>query len=432
MDASSIPATGANDSSNPEEETMRELLIGLPVPHNKADDNNESTLQQQPHGYVNITPTSTLANVRESILQEFDDDVLPTVGFNFVLNGNCLVMAKQEGRHKVWDLAAPAANNNNNHQQIVRVELRAKAAALSPVVKKKRMSDEALPMPDVNVKRARSQQENLNHDDAAHAKSGASHDDDEPTANHEIFSRKAFLKDDETNNNTNNKISERNLNVVTTDMNPTETRRSTGKETTNADQVIIQDDSDVDDDFLLLDSGDNDERNSANIKKLKSKRQHDDGSLLRDDNDYDDLLEPLDYNTENSKKSSHSSMELNVESNQGNADNTASEVAVISESNDPHHIHNQALKDSSSVLEDLNSLLQQNPLFCSNDRRTQFADEIKLNLQKLAPDTVVGVLGYVHCLNILSTITTSRTNSFFFKPQEHWRWKIEFIECSFG
>ena len=69
--------------------TTGELLIGLP-----GDDS---------HAYVDVKSTSTLADVRQLILQDFDDDVLLAQGFYFVLHGTKRIFPKQEGRNRVWD-----------------------------------------------------------------------------------------------------------------------------------------------------------------------------------------------------------------------------------------------------------------------------------------------------------------------------------------
>jgi hypothetical protein len=60
---------------------------------------------------------------------------------------------------------------------------------------------------------------------------------------------------------------------------------------------------------------------------------------------------------------------------------------------DTHKIHEQALAKSCSVLKDINTMLQDNPLFCSQGRAKEWEQEIQEILRKAAPKTIIGVLG---------------------------------------
>jgi ABC-type glutathione transport system ATPase component len=68
-------------------------------------------------------------------------------------------------------------------------------------------------------------------------------------------------------------------------------------------------------------------------------------------------------------------------------------AAVETETSDTHKIHEQALAKSCSVLKVIDTLLQDNPLFCSQDRRQEWSQEIQEILAKSAPKTIIGVLG---------------------------------------
>jgi hypothetical protein len=72
---------------------------------------------------------------------------------------------------------------------------------------------------------------------------------------------------------------------------------------------------------------------------------------------------------------------------------TAAPAAAETETSDTHKIHEQALAKSCLVLKDINTLLQENPLFCSQDRRQEWSQEIQEILAKSAPKTIIGVLG---------------------------------------
>jgi hypothetical protein len=59
----------------------------------------------------------------------------------------------------------------------------------------------------------------------------------------------------------------------------------------------------------------------------------------------------------------------------------------------PHKENSQALEKSVAVLHQVKSILDDNPLFCSQDRRQEWTQEITDILSKAAPKTSIGVLG---------------------------------------
>lgn len=69
------------------------------------------------------------------------------------------------------------------------------------------------------------------------------------------------------------------------------------------------------------------------------------------------------------------------------------DIMQVKQTEDPHKIHDQALKSSCAVLNDIKNLLNDNPLFCSENRRKDWTAEISENLAKSAPNVVIGVLG---------------------------------------
>lgn len=69
------------------------------------------------------------------------------------------------------------------------------------------------------------------------------------------------------------------------------------------------------------------------------------------------------------------------------------DIEQVIPAEDPHKIHDEALKNSCNVLHDIKNLLKDNPLFCSEDRRNDWTAEISESLTKSAPNVVIGVLG---------------------------------------
>jgi len=68
-------------------------------------------------------------------------------------------------------------------------------------------------------------------------------------------------------------------------------------------------------------------------------------------------------------------------------------VPTVVAANEEHQKFDAAIEDSCDTLRKLDTLLTENPLFCSQQRRLDWQAEIKESLQQSAPRTVVGVLG---------------------------------------
>ena len=68
--------------------------------------------------------------------------------------------------------------------------------------------------------------------------------------------------------------------------------------------------------------------------------------------------------------------------------------AVETAVNETHRKHDEALEKSCSVLQDIQKMLDENPLFCSEDRRQEMSTEIdELLAKKDPPQAVIGCLG---------------------------------------
>jgi hypothetical protein len=74
-------------------------------------------------------------------------------------------------------------------------------------------------------------------------------------------------------------------------------------------------------------------------------------------------------------------------------DDVVSLGSVVSPLDDANAVQQEARDKSIQVLNDLQNLLKDNPLFCSQERREDLSDEIRERLASSAPRVVVGVLG---------------------------------------
>jgi nitrate reductase NapAB chaperone NapD len=357
-------------SSLPDSTDSRELYISIAIP---IPDNGPHQEQQQHQGYVDVLPNHTLADVRTLIFECFDEDMLPPDHDFYFCAYGIRVSKKQEARKLVWPLAAAAALRH------------VKAITNSTVVSiHSRLPREQL------QKRPRTEHENKNDEAKANKKARTTAvtttqkelvNEDEP-----LEARKLYP---DTPKQTNDYIST--------------------PESVWLSQKLVASPEKGDAGFIASDDGKEEE--DETVEQVHSNGGDEDvvyeyGEPATHIGDVSDIDATDDPKETPSKKPARiyvhapndtndqalSDMESDERGHTDLEDNDG-DLTVVIEEQDTHRVHKEALEQSTRVLREIETLLKENLVFCSEERRLEWVAEIQENLQMTAPDNIIGVLG---------------------------------------
>ena len=354
-------------------------------------------------GFVEVCRTDTLSDVRSLVMDDFDDDMIPDDGdFYFAVNGIRLSI-KQEARKSAWDLLETSGQ----------VSIHSKRKKLK--VEEERVTEEstekctAEKQDVVAVDYIVSARQRLNFDGEfpydrynreANPTSGESHKvsgQDDDAATNRSAGDKHLLDDDE--QATEGKATVLHDSIVHEEAQSTAGSDDSSTKQADPTQKTGQSDSDA-------------ERNLTSVKVTCARPDASEAAPI--DIDVMPISEPpRDFeqttaflkdcetpkDTSNAEVTAPRATNMVVieaeteDSMKDDDDDEYEEIIVVDASNDPHQIHDQALKGSCDVLNEIKTILDDNPLFCSADRRKDWTDEISESLAKSAPNVVIGVLG---------------------------------------
>jgi hypothetical protein len=311
-------------------------------------------------GSVDIYEHHSLSDVRSLIINEFDDDMLPSSDFYFCCDG-IRVSSKQEQRKLAWDLLGRRiAIHPKKRPSDAPVENFAKEDTLQCKDKKQRIMEEAT-----------AEQMMEKSDGAARNRNVPDNATFNDCATPEV--RDASFKEGPMDNEGEH-LAGMHVDAGGVNVEPVDSRMY------DNDGSAFNSDDDADDDDIANPPND-DFDDSADTES----------HVFEDDKDVDapsDEDRVINVTPTELPKMAARPVASNLEQ-----DDDESLVAETIPENNRHEVLDQALEKSCYVLREIESLLVENPFFCSGGRRQEWSQEISQSLAKSAPDTIIGCLG---------------------------------------
>jgi hypothetical protein len=369
-------------SSLPDSTDTRELYIRIAnlIP----DIGQQQQQQQHQQGYVDVLPNHTLADVRTLIFEYFDEDMLPTDADFYFCVYSIRVSKKQEARKRVWALAAAAAVHHGTaitNNIVVSIHSR-------------------LPPEQLLQKRPRTEHNNDNDE----ATTGVLRPNKQARTT-AVMTTQEWLMDGY------EPLEARKLHLDTpkpTEMDGVAVGVAT-PEFGLLNQSLVASPEKEDVSFMV--SGHNKEDDDGTVEHFPCDGGDEDIDAEYGEPETDSVetsdIDATHAHDETSRKkpacvfadATHDTNDQaldEMDSDEGDATNLEDddgEQTVVIEEQDTHRVHKQALEQSTTVLREIETLLKDNPVFCSEERRLEWTAEIQKSLQMTAPDTIVGVLG---------------------------------------
>ena len=355
--ASSLPST--EPFTNNISEKMEEPINVAPADENKENAQESKELViccQECSGFVEIKANHTLSDVRSLIMDEFDDDMIPDEGdFYFSVDGIRL-SAKQESRRKAWDL-------QENNRISIHSKRKKQRVQEEDTDKDEELSEEQ-PEGGSEVDSKQHQME-----DYGATENSDSEDGDIESARRLLNFDGRFPFD---RHSSEERVSEEKSETepegddLRAARNPTvDESTGTGTPTAEAESTDIPMDVDV----LEYPPTVSEPSTTEEVASTKDSSGEEPITMDAEENKTLDVVMTLE------------------------TDDEEEDIVQVLQPSDTHKIHDQALKSSCEVLNDIKTLLSDNPLFCSEDRRKDWTAEISESLSKSAPNVVIGVLG---------------------------------------
>lgn len=390
-DSSEIPAAKENRENGGAPPQLKELVIesgGVP-------------------GFVEVAPTDTLSNVRSLIMDEFDDDMIPDEGdFYFCVNG-IRMSAKQEARKNAWDL-------QENH----RVSIHSKR-------KKLKMEEETLVEESVLAEERQLGEKPAAEEESADKLANDSMDTGAPGEESQPKTVEEHAPTEETHpvagSEAQSPKTAEAITAATTNGDGNESQPATAESTATATPHVEsarrllnfngqfpydrhnregEEESVATEDFPASTKTTSESIDDAPMdvdtpavseasKETEEEPMTEVAASLKDDSpapeaDMEDVFTVAEEDT----------TDVIMSSEQDDDDKDEDDdIEEVKQAEDPHKIHDEALKSSCNVLNEMKTLLNDNPLFCSEDRRKDWTSEITESLAKSAPNVVIGVLG---------------------------------------
>ena len=372
-------------------------------------------------GYVEVTGTCTLSDVRNLIIEEFDTEQLPSHSEEFAFKVNGLRLSqKQEARRNAYDLLQKRARveiiprvNNDKKRKIDVSNAGGGArengkAADSASTTRKRMKVDALsnavtPFINGNDKTAAVEKDNgrgnatavCGDTSTANAIDTTTATSVDPT---NLYPKFATNNDD----NTETKESLGVENEKDKDVEDVINEHVTNKTNDEDDKNVEDDDKTVEFDGgdSIDNNNDNDFDNNHNDIDDQMSLSDDSGEKKSPEISFDEArAEAAKHNAE--KKTDSSQIRLDADSDDDDlmedlvknaSDEMDNQVEVVAEDN-PHKEADEAKEKSRQVLKELSDMLNNNQNFCSENRKDDWMKEINQLTKKASPQTVFGVLG---------------------------------------
>ena len=386
---------------------------------------------------MEVTSTDTLSDVRGYILEDFDDEQLPsssssssneqdegtndkgsedgvkkgnTDEFSFKVNG-IRVSAKQEARKNAFDLL-----DRNVSVEIVSKQPPNKKRGVSSLDEGEGENNEI-----VSAKRTKMDGEfgHVTPFDSVSTSVTTSKSEEQLDGEDEMLDdndKKGEEKNKDDNNNNNNDVDDSST-IATGDSSTLDPVQLDGKFATgdgddkkrkeevapnNDKNDTKDDDSDATMELQLAMNSSNNDKKNGQLKKSDMDMELEGGDFENDGSIDIELEGDEDLMTTDKKKPAKAADNLNDDiddigtSFSNNDDNgDIFEVSNNEEEppNDPHKESNIAKQKSKQVLKQLSTILTDNKDFCSDNRRKEWLDDVNTLLDKSNPQTVFGVLG---------------------------------------
>lgn len=368
-----------------------------------STDSKEFILRSQGEdGYVEVSPTATLADVRLLVIDEFDPEQLPCtsaddgsgdekVEFAFRVDG-IRISAKQEGRKNAFELLEKGAKvelvpkkqqlkralDEDDHRSAKRAKLGEGAGTVTPfepAPEARAESDEAGGEDDTSTidtgSAAGSVMAPVQLDDKFAAKDGnAKEGEGKASDGSDLYDSEATIE-----------LDGKKVAALEGDQ---EEIGNVANGTAQDAQVMekCRAKSDGHDFDPMVNSG---EEKSPAETEIETEMKDDDDALEEMTTDGKKKADPLDGIDD-----------VSFSGNSGSdcfANDDVLEVSNQEESNNPHEEFGLAKDKSNQVLSQLAAMLKNNPDFCSGSRQNEWLEDIQNLTEKSSPQTVFGVLG---------------------------------------
>lgn len=327
------------------------------------------------NGFVEISRNDTLADLRTKIASDFDDDMIPEQPYCFVVQG-IRYSSKQETRKRAWDLQDVAIQPCHKKARITSCTTSMNGIAAVP---------SSTPLRGEGAQIFVSHEKGV--DNSSNNKSAAL-ESSSPMPLTVLEKNLLNNAEDETENET------------LSDKPVAEKAAEPDEKTVGAEAQEQEDDKSLEDEDLYNAP---EEMDHSTLDNSTSENESTEDVVSEIDESLETALvtpkqDPEDV-SDTPKVDTTGAVDTLLEEEEEEDNEEPIEVddrktaPTENEPENPHVAHDTAIGQSKQVLQDLDQVLKENPLFCSEERRADWTDEIRENLNRSDPNTVIGVLG---------------------------------------